>query len=157
MVKRASRPYLEEIANRAHTMPEVYNCINTLQETAFTINTPVYQVMKTCDQNGLDIAGLPSGKLEDPIKPFDIATNEDARKDYSRRKKAICDYNATIDSKALLTIKIFSVADTYEQFDEFYFPMQYDWRSRIYPVPEGLNYQQNDLAKGLLQFKNGKL
>ena len=84
MVKRASRPYLEEIANRAHTMPEVYKCINTLQETAFTINTPVYQVMKTCYQNKLDIAGLPSGKLKLPIKPFDIATNEEARKDYSR-------------------------------------------------------------------------
>jgi len=156
MVKRASRPYLEEIANRAHEMPEVYKCINTLQETAFTVSTPVYQVMKTCYHKGLDIAGLPGGKLEEPNKPFDIATNEEARKDYSRRKKAICDYNATIDSKALLTVKIFSVADTYEQFDEFYFPMQYDWRSRIYPVPEGLNYQQNDLAKGLLQFKNGR-
>ena len=35
MVKRASRAYLEEIANRAHEMPEVYKCINTLQETAF--------------------------------------------------------------------------------------------------------------------------
>ena len=156
MVKRASRAYLEEIANRAHEMPEVYRCINTLQDTAFTINTPVYQVMRTIHDKGLAIAGLPSHKIEEPIKPIDIATNEVARKDYSRRKKAVCDFNATIDSKALLTEKIFTVADTYEQFDEFYFPLQYDFRFRIYCVPEGLNYQNNDLAKGLLLFRNGK-
>ena len=63
MVKRASRAYLEEIANRAHEMPEVYRCINTLQDTAFTINTPVYQVMRTIHDKGLAIAGLPSHKL----------------------------------------------------------------------------------------------
>jgi len=156
MVKRASRAYLEEIANRAHEMPEVYKCINTLQETAFTINIPVYQVMRTIHEKGLAIAGLPSHKIEEPTKPFDIATNEVARKDYSRRKKAVCDFNATIDSKALLTEKVFSVADTYQQFLEFWFPLQYDFRYRIYCVPEGLNYQNNDLAKGLLLFKNGK-
>ena len=59
MVKRASRAYLEEIANRAHEMPEVYKCINTLQATAFKLNVPVYQVMKTIHDKQLPIAGLP--------------------------------------------------------------------------------------------------
>ena len=77
-------------------------------------------------------------------------------KKYSQRKRAVCDYNSTIDSKFIHIQKIFSVADTYEQFLEFYFPMQYDFRLRIYCVPEGLNYQECDLAKGLLLFKNGK-
>ena len=36
------------------------------------------------------------------------------------------------------------------------FHLQYDFRYRIYCVPEGLNYQNNDLAKGLLLFRNGK-
>ena len=156
MVKRASRAYLEEIANRAHEMPEVYKCINTLQETPFKVNVSVYQVLKTIHQKGLPLAGLPSSKIPLPPKPFDIGTNEEARKDYSRKALAVHNYNATIDSKALLTEKIFSVADTYEQFEEFYFPLQYDFRGRIYCVPEGLNYQQNDLAKGLLLFRNGK-
>ena len=98
----------------------------------------------------------PSGKLPLPPKPFDIATNAEARKEYSRKASPIYSYNSTIDSKAILTEKIFSVADSYQQFDEFYFPLQYDFRLRIYCVPEGLNYQQNDLAKGLLLFRNGK-
>tara|TARA_B100000085_G_scaffold282611_2_gene311463 strand:- start:750 stop:2486 length:1737 start_codon:yes stop_codon:yes gene_type:complete len=156
MIKRGSRPYLEEMANRAHEMPEVYQCINTLQQTPFMVNTPVYQVLKTIHDKGLAVAGLPSGKIELPPKPFDIATNEEARREYSRKALAVHNYNSTIDSKALLTEKIFTVADTYEQFDEFYFPLQYDWRGRIYCVPEGLNYQQNDLAKGLLLFRRGK-
>ena len=156
MVKRASRAYLEEISNRAHEMPEVYNCINALQRTPFRINVPVFQVMKTVYKKGLPIAGLPSGKLPLPPKPFDIATNKEARREYSRKASPIYSYNSTIDSKAILTEKIFEVADTYEQFGEFYFPLQYDFRGRIYCVPEGLNYQQNDLAKGLLVFRNGK-
>lgn len=156
MVKRASRAYLEEIANRAHEMPEVYGCINTLQATPFKLNVPVFQVMKTMYAKKLPIAGLPTGKIPLPPKPFDIATNVEARKEYSRKASPIYTYNATIDSKKLLTDKIFSVANTYEQFEEFYFPLQYDFRFRIYCVPEGLNYQQNDLAKGLLLFRNGK-
>ena len=156
MIKRGTRTYLEEMANKAHEMPEVYKCINTLQQTPFIINTPVYQVMKTIQDKGLSVAGLPQGKLPLPPKPHDIATNEEARKAYSRKALAVHNYNATIDSKALLTEKIFTVADTYEAFAEFYFPLQYDWRGRIYCVPEGLNYQQNDLAKGLLLFRNGK-
>jgi len=156
MVKRASRAYLEEISNRAHEMPEVYKCINTLQQTPFKMNVPVYQVMKAVYQKKLPIAGLPSHKLPEIPKPFDIATNEVARKEYSRKARPVFDFNATVDSKKILTDKIFNVADTYEQFQEFYFPLQYDWRGRIYCVPEGLNYQQNDLAKGLLLFRYGK-
>jgi len=38
LVKRASRAYLEEIANRAHEMREMYDCINTLQQTPFIVN-----------------------------------------------------------------------------------------------------------------------
>ena len=110
----------------------------------FKVNVSVYQVLKTIHEKGLPLAGLPSNKIPLPPKPFDIGTNEEARKDYSRKALAVHNYNATIDSKALLTEKIFSVADTYEQFEEFYFPLQYDFRGRIYCVPEGLNYQQND-------------
>ena len=156
LVKRASRAYLEEIANRTHEMEEVYECINTLQETPFIINKRVYQVMKTIFEKELPIAGFPAHKLELPIVPHDIATNEDARKKYSQKKRAICDYNSTIDSKFFHFEKIFKVAETYEHFLEFYFPMQYDFRYRIYCVPEGLNYQECDLAKGLLLFRNGK-
>jgi DNA-directed RNA polymerase len=96
MVKRASRAYLEEIANRAHEMPEVYKCINTLQETPFKVNVSVYQVLKTIHEKGLPLAGLPSSKIPLPPKPFDIGTNEEARKDYSRKALAVHNYNATI-------------------------------------------------------------
>ena len=116
LIKRASRAFLEEMANIAHQMPELYKAIDTLQETPFILNKRVYQVMKTIYEKKLAIAGFPSHKLELPIKPNDIATNEDARKKYSQRKRAVCDYNSTIDSKFIHIQKIFSVADTYEQF-----------------------------------------
>ena len=76
MIKRGTRTYLEEMANKAHEMPEVYKCINTLQQTPFIINTPVYQVMKTIQDKGLSVAGLPQGKLPLPPKPkLPIRTN----------------------------------------------------------------------------------
>lgn len=38
IVKKASRAYLEEMNNRRHEQPDVFNCINLLQRTPFKVN-----------------------------------------------------------------------------------------------------------------------
>ena len=68
------------MANIAHQMPELYKAIDTLQETPFILNKRVYQVMKLFIEEASNSWFFPSHKLELPIKPNDIATNEDARK-----------------------------------------------------------------------------
>jgi DNA-directed RNA polymerase len=51
--------------------------------------------------------------------------------------------------------KIFWIADMYRD-DELFFPYQLDFRGRVYAVPDYLNPQGCDLAKGLLLFAEAK-
>ena len=157
IVKKASRPYLEEMHNKAHEMPEVWNCINILQKTPFKVNKAVLQVARSVWDKGLTVGKLPSKyKEEIPPKPFDIDTNIEARKEWSKLKRLICDANETKDSKILLTKSIFEIAEDYEKQPRVFFPGQFDWRGRYYYVPQFFNCQNNDLARGLLLFANGK-
>ena len=157
IVKKASRPYLEEMHNKAHEMSEVWKCINTLQKTPFKVNKAVLQVARSVWDKGLTVGKIPSKfKEEIPPKPFDIDTNTEARKAWSRTKRVICDANETRESKILLTKSIFEIAEEYEKQPKIFFPQQYDWRGRIYSVPQFFNVQNNDLARGLLLFANGK-
>ena len=157
IVKKASRPYLEEMYNRAHEMPEIWKCINVLQKTPFKVNTSVLEVAKSVWGKGLTVGKLPSSvKEEVPPKPFDIDTNEEARKAWSKIKRAIFDANETRESKILLTKSIIDIATEFQQHPHVYFPGQYDWRGRYYSVPQFFNVQNNDLARGLILFAKGK-
>lgn len=157
LVKKASRAYLEEMANRADEMPEVYQCVNVLQQTPFKINKSVLQVVKTIIGKGLTVGQLPSTeKIQIPVKPFDIGTNEEAKQKYKIKARKAYDEEAIRVSKCFALTSLINLAETYEDFDEFYYPLQYDFRGRIYPVPSGLTYQDSDLAKSLLLFSDGK-
>jgi len=157
LFKSRSRAYLEEMNNRAHDMPDVYNAVNAMQNTAFKINTKVYQVANTVFHNGSVVGKLPSTEdIPLPPKPFDIATNEEARKKWKRKAARVYSENAELKSKRLLIDKLLWVASEYDQYPEHYYPMQYDFRGRVNCVPIFLNYQGNDLSKALLLFANGK-
>ena len=157
LVKKASRAYLEEMNNKRHEQPLVFECVNLLQRTPFKVNEKVLQVAKSIWEKGLTVGKLPSSvEQEVPPAPFDIATNEEARKNWSRVKRAILDANETMTSKVLLFENLFKIAKDYVKYDKISFPHQYDWRGRIYPIPQFFHVQSNDLARGLLLFANGK-
>jgi len=157
LFKSRSRTYLEEMLNRAHDMPEVYQAVNAMQNTPFKINKKVYQVVSTCFNNGSGAGKLPS-IIDTPLppKPFDIGTNEEARTNWKRKASPIHQDNAKRKSKVLLIDKLLWVAKEYEQEPQHYYPLQYDFRGRVYCVPMFLNYQGNDVSKSLLLFADGK-
>jgi len=157
LFKSRNRAYLEEMNNRTHDMPEIYQAVNVMQNTPFKINTKVYQVANTIFHNGSVVGKLPSTEdIPLPPKPFDIATNEEAKKKWKRKAARVYSENAELKSKRLLIDKLLWVASEYDQYPEHYYPMQYDFRGRVTCVPIFLNYQGNDLSKALLLFANGK-
>lgn len=49
-----------------------------------------------------------------------------------------------------------SIARAFSKLDHFYFPHNFDFRGRVYPIPPHFNHIGNDLVRGLLLFGKGK-
>ena len=160
LVKASNRRYLEELNNRNHEMPVVYNAINTIQETAWVINKKIFNVIKTCLENNWTLGQLPVNYItmeeQLPPKPFDIATNKEALSKWKSEAKKIHEKVHQSKSKYIQVRRIVEEAELFLGTSEFYYPHQYDFRSRIYPKPAMLSPQGADYSRACLLFKYGK-
>lgn len=160
-------------------MPEVYDAIHVLQETAWRVNKRVLDVAvnvwATMGQTSkaklpiVDDLDLP------PRTPRMVAAAEAARLarqehrvppqvddattaeiiDWKRRASPIHRFNAKRFSRMKATSATILCAQEYAGYDRIYFPHMLDFRGRIYPIPTFLQPQGNDLARGLLTFADG--
>lgn len=155
LVKKASKSYLKELDFKP--MPEVYAAVNALQETAWKINGPMLTVVNEIWDAGLEVKGLPS-RFDKPLpaKPADFETNKNARATWKGEAGEVYRSNVRAGSKRLQTAKIKFLAEKFAPEAAIYFPVQLDFRGRMYSVPLFLNPQGCDLAKGLLTFAEGK-
>ena len=160
-IKSSSRRYLEEIANIGHEMKDVYDSVDTMQDTAWEINKPVYDVIRKLLDTNTAIGGLPVDPEDEsnmplPVKPVDIATNEDALKKWKREASMVWQSRAKSKSKFIQINQIVSEATLLKDRKEFFYPYQLDFRGRIYPVPSQLSPQSADYSRALIKFKYGK-
>lgn len=155
LVKRGSKGYLRELSFME--MPQVYQAVNTLQETPWKINNPMLTIINEIWDSGLEVKGLPSRNDRPlPAKPTDFDTNTDARNTWKKGAGDIYRSNVRDGSKRLQTAKIKFLAEKFAPEASIYFPVQLDFRGRMYSVPLFLNPQGCDLAKSLLTFAEGK-
>jgi len=155
LVKQKNKMFKKELEN--FEMPEVYSAINNMQNTPFKINSYILGVLQEAWDRGLSVGGLPpSENIDVPNKPTDIDTNEVARKAWKKEAVIAHTENARMFSKRLLYAKIIWSAQKFKDYESIYFPLQMDFRGRVYCVPAFLNYQSIEGAKALLQFSNGK-
>lgn len=136
----------------------LYRAVNGLQETGFIVNKKVLDVAMELYERGIEVGCMMSAEPEPlPPKPFDIATNEIARKQWRHEASKIHDINAHNVAKRLQTLCILNTAEKYAD-SKFYHCYQADFRGRLYAVTGQFNPQGNDLAKALHLFaKGGKL
>ena len=159
LIKSRNRRYLEELKDRGHEMPIVYDAVNIIQHTEWVINKPVFDVFEHFLKHNISLGKLPVNPetIEFPPKPVDIATNVEARLAWKKLAKPIHKLQKTQGSKFLQVHAIKTIAKIYIDLDKsFFFPQQMDFRVRIYPVPSMLNPQGADYARALLRFKWGK-
>lgn len=163
LVKTFSRQYLEELGER--DMPLVYDAINAMQHTAWTINNEVLEVVRNLWNAGSNLGGIPSADDHElPPKPAFLEQEipkeewtEEQIKQFKQWKRSATDTytaNAKLKSLRLQFAKVLMVAEMFEHEEEIYFPHQFDFRGRCYAVPMFLNPQGSDVAKGLLCFAN---
>lgn len=163
LVKTNSAEYLEELASR--DMPEVYDAINHLQNTAWAVNEQVLEVMETLYQGGAGLAGMPpKDKIPAPQKPLwmpetgKMATEDmtaeqlEEFKAWKARAHQVHVENGKNVRKREQFLRTMGVANKFRDEEEIFFPHQLDWRGRIYPLPLYLHPQGNDMQRGLLTF-----
>lgn len=155
LIKTRVKKYLDELDYE--DIDEVYQAVNTIQSTAWSINGPMLDVIKELWDRSATIGKLPQRDQEPlPAKPEDMDTNEEARKEWRKQAAQVHQYNVRLIGKRASTAQRLWIAERFRSEEAIYFPHQLDWRGRIYPATPLLNPQSDDLAKGLLQFAEGK-
>ena len=163
LVKTHNPKYLEELSHI--DMPQVYQAVNHIQQTAWRINASVLAVAQALWDADHQLAGLPAREDNPPRHcplPKDLPpkamTSEQLAvfQAWKREAAQVYDDNITNRSKRLLYQKVLYVTNKFVVEPELYFPHIVDFRGRVYPMANFLNPQGNDFAKGLLTFAHGK-
>lgn len=162
LVKTHNRDYLTQL--KEWDMPWVYASVNALQDTAWSINTGVYAVIKHFWESGRTImvgdkdgdfllpprdeAPLPAKSWTEGAEP-EPEVLQAWKVDAARTYEA----NAKMTSKrAQLSQKLWVAEKMMENGNSFHFVYSLDWRGRIYPVAASLSPQGDDSAKALMHF-----
>jgi len=127
--------------------------INKIQNVAYTLNHFVVKVAETLQARGVSVGKfIPIVELPLPNKPYDIAENYDARKDYRRRAAEVMNKNAASFKKSCRTRMTMEAVARFKSVSEFYVPWSFDYRGRAYPIPAFLTPQDTDFGKSLIRF-----
>jgi DNA-directed RNA polymerase len=109
--------------------------LNALQGTPFRVNRRV-----------LDMAGKLQANAEELSGRLVLGRYLEARHDETE---------AVRKSKTIRSALTISALNALRDAEEFYFPWNLDWRSRMYPATSLISPQGADLCKGCLEFADG--
>ena len=153
LVKRASLEYLEDTSVAA-AMP-VLNAVNALQRTPFAVQEDVLEVAEHVWREGWPVPGLPAGEEYALPDRTGILPGTEEHKLWKISAAKIHELNRTQRSKRSAIIETMRMGRMFKD-DLIYFPMQVDWRGRIYTVPSHLTPMGMDIQRALLTFAEAK-
>lgn len=138
-------------------MPEVYEAVNTIQNTAWKINKKVLAVVnEIINWKNCPVSDVPMMDAQRPEKPDEFTVNDEILfKAWKKEAAAIYRKEKARVSKRLSMEFIVGQANKFNQFKRIWFPYNMDWRGRVYAVSM-FNPQGNDMTKGLLTLADGK-
>jgi len=153
LVKTRSPEHLELL--HSADMSRELRAVNALQATRYEVNRQVLDVFEQLYEMGSDLAGLPGRELIPvPAKPDDIATNKEARRDWTREASLVAKQNRKLQAKRIGVARTLALAK--EHTAPFSYVYMLDFRGRKYAKGQYLNPQGNDLSRGLLTFAESK-
>lgn len=140
-----------------HLKPHV-EAVNAIQRTPWQINKQILDVLEKCCSRNITLGVLPEREpIEIPPKPLDWETNKEAFVNWKHKATDIHSrWEPSRQGKCRKVDSILITAKKYAKYDEIFFPYNCDFRGRIYALPQFLNPQGEDLAKGLLTFAKGR-
>jgi len=154
---------VQEKQCRAGDMTRVYDALDVLSSTAWTINTRILHTIQRAWVLDLVIADIPQqddvdlDRLDSISTMYDNLTiDEKEMKNQMRLHFKNKQKNHDLHSLRCSLINQLHVAVSMNQFPAFYFPHNLDFRGRAYPIPPHLNHLGSDICRGLLKFAETK-
>ncbi len=150
-VKGQSRDYYDTV-DQTKDFSLVWEALNAVQDTSWRVNDRVLEVLMEAEERGVKMPHQHDyrGIMIPPRAP-DEATAEDKRAARNGRREAF-EARKSARSKFLRAQMTVSMAERFVEYPVIYFPHNYDFRGRMYPIPTGLSPQSDDLGKALLEF-----
>ena len=162
-LKGAPAGYLSD-ALESGGLDKVFSAMNVLQRTPYRINKRVFSVMKQAWSADLALGIMPTQKLladiPKPNEALGLTVAEyklafpDGWKAWKKLQAPVYAHNRSSEriSKILTTEKALAIGDEYLEREAVYFPVQNDFRGRMYYAPDTVNPQSSDLVKAMLEF-----
>ena len=128
--------------------------LNALMNTEWSVNTQVYQVMKTMFENDHRLANLPAYTFRDFAfnRPYpEDGAKEDKAKWMQESNEAWGEWYKEEQARSRMIVRL-ELAKKMIHWGFFYMPYTLDFRGRAYSVCELLSPQGVDFDRGLVQF-----
>ncbi|ORY08413.1 DNA/RNA polymerase [Basidiobolus meristosporus CBS 931.73] len=148
--------YLQEASNK-DCLAVALAGLDVLGATKWQVNRKVFDVVLKVWNSGEELGDIPPAEIhrEVPPKPEDYDENPQARWQWMKEYREVqslkrnnhslrCDANYKVEiAKAFLG-------------QSMYFPHNFDFRGRAYPIPPHFNHLGSDLCRGMLLFDDAK-
>ena len=141
-----------------------YQATNLLQETAWKVNKPVFDLMNIAWEQELLIGDMPD-RRELPVPPSPVPkklkksefseAQKELFKDWKGKATLVYHENIRRKSRILQFMRTLQLAKRFSKYEHFYFPYQADFRGRKYTISAFLTPQGTEPAKALLTFAKG--
>jgi DNA-directed RNA polymerase len=140
-------------------MPMIYEAVNVVQNTRWSINPRVFAVARKAVEEGHaeilpvpPVAELPPEVSDEEWQGMD----KKAKSALKLKRKLIHENNFKMDSRRRVVQRQLEVAGKFADEPIVYFPHCLDFRGRAYPLTQDLHPQADDFGKALLWFADAK-
>ena len=128
--------------------------LNQIQEVGYKVNTFILDIAESLYKRKISVGKfIPIIEIEEPTKPLDIDTNEEAKKFWKKESTNAHNKNSRALRKACRTKQTMEAARRFRDEPVYYIPWSFDYRGRTYPIPSFLTPQDTDFGKSLLLFE----
>jgi len=148
--KEKALPIALELAD----LTVVMDAVNTIQQTAWQINKPIWDVWLQCTGKGL--AGCSDNR--DIIVPERVSPSHADFKERQAERRDAFEALKDAQAKSCVEAQKLKMGKLLLEEEELYFPHNLDFRGRIYPLAGrgAINPQGDDSGKAMLRFAHGK-
>ena len=142
-------------SNHAPIQGEIpYQFINKIQQVSYKLNPFIVEVAKELEEKGISVGKFrPVIEYEMPPKPPEEAS-KDTWREWRRQAAIVHTARKNETRKACRTRMTMDVVREFED-KVYYIPWSFDYRGRVYPIPNLLTPQDTDFGKSLILFNEG--